>query len=403
MRAALLAAACCAASVSADFTAPEFTVDLDKSAYDRWAPVANGLINARGYNYTWAPLHAFLEKVLPHKVWVETEPLWMKVLAGYPEFYQEEIHAYYKWVTEQGHTEWTLGQMVMVQLFYEVEDACTSIVSQHTNGTIFHGRNLDYGLPGLENFTASIRFTKGGKPVAQGTMYVGYCGLLTGQKLNSDGTGAWAVSLDQRFYGKTVIPYIPTIKQFLAGVQNVGFFLRDTLTSAPDFETALPLLKDTKIPAPSYLIASGLKAGEGAVITRDRNGTSYAAGTGRGFWPIDADKGAWYRLETNFDNWEPLTDGRRKHAHEGMDALGQSGADMDGIFSVLSTPPVLAKDTTYTAMMINEAGFYRTTVREHSAKESAERTAKMQESVSKKMQDLVAWYRQQPFYVQPQH
>ena len=64
----------------------------------------------------------------------------------------------------------------MVQLFYEVEDACTSIVTQDSNGTITHARNLDYGLPGLANFTATITFQQGGRPVARGTMYVGYCG-----------------------------------------------------------------------------------------------------------------------------------------------------------------------------------------------------------------------------------
>merc|ERR1712151_594760 len=141
--------------------------------------------------------------------------------------------------------------------------------------------------------------------------------------------------------------YIPTVKAFMKGVQNVGFTLRDALRDHADYNSALPDLKHKHIPAPAYLIASGVNKDEGAVITRDRNGTASALGTGRGFWSLDSAKGAWYRLETNFDNWLPFTDGRRKAAHKSMDALGQNGADAAGLMSVLSKPPVLSRDTTY--------------------------------------------------------
>lgn len=391
LRTLLLATAVVA--VSADFAAPKFDVELTKTAYERWAPVGKALLDKHGYEYTWGPLHQFLENALPHNVWKDMAPLWDIVLASYPKYYRDEVIAIYRFLTEHGFKEWTLGQVTMVQLFYEVEDACTSIVAQHPNGTIFHGRNLDYGLPGLENFTAQIRFTNKGVPVAQGTMYVGYLGLLTGQRLNPDGTGAWGISLDQRFYGEKVIPYIPTVKEMLAGVQNVGFFLRDTIINEESYAAALPKLQNVAIPAPAYLIVSGLNKDEGVIITRDRNGTSKAWGTGRGFWPLDTASGAWYRLETNFDNWEPLTDGRRKHAHEGMDALGAQGVTLDGIFKVLSTPPVLASDTTYTALMQNDAGFYSTTVREHPSDEAERRRQEMLPNVALKLRDLFAWWK----------
>ena len=41
-----------------------------------------------------------------------------------------------------------LGWVVTYNLFYEITAFCTSVVAQHANGTIFHGRNLDYGVPG---------------------------------------------------------------------------------------------------------------------------------------------------------------------------------------------------------------------------------------------------------------
>ena len=64
--------------------------------------------------------------------------------------------------------------------------------------------------------------------------------------------------------------------------------------------------------------------------------------------------------------WKPLTDGRRKHANDAMAALGRGNADADHLTAVLSVPPVLADDTTYTAAWANALpGTYRTLVRTH--------------------------------------
>ena len=63
-----------------------------------------------------------------------------------------------------------------MNLYYEFTAACTSIVSQLSNGllvctlcstatragTIIHGRNLDYGIPGLQNITLNLAFEQKG-------------------------------------------------------------------------------------------------------------------------------------------------------------------------------------------------------------------------------------------------
>ena len=36
-----------------------------------------------------------------------------------------------------------------------------SIVAENDDGTIYHARNLDYGIPGLQNLTATIEFKSG--------------------------------------------------------------------------------------------------------------------------------------------------------------------------------------------------------------------------------------------------
>lgn len=61
------------------------------------------------------------------------------------------------------------------------------------DGTFYHGRNLDYGVPGLQDIAVNVNFTSKGKTVYQGTTYTGFIGLLTGMK-----PGAFSLSIDER-------------------------------------------------------------------------------------------------------------------------------------------------------------------------------------------------------------
>jgi acid ceramidase len=39
-----------------------------------------------------------------------------------------------------------LGEITLYNIFYELFSVCTSLVAQRTDGHLFHGRNLDFGL-----------------------------------------------------------------------------------------------------------------------------------------------------------------------------------------------------------------------------------------------------------------
>lgn len=56
-------------------------------------------------------------------------------------------------------------------------------------------------------------------------------------------------------------------------------------------------------------------------------------------------------------------DGRREAANKGMAAIGDNNLSLDRMFDVLSTPPVLASDTVYTAKINPATGFYETILR----------------------------------------
>ncbi len=73
---------------------------------------------------------------------------------------------------------------------------CIGIIAKdHFNGTIYHGRNLDFDWADrLATLLFDAVFTKNGKEIFRSTQFFGYQGVLTGMR-----TGAYAVSVDTRF------------------------------------------------------------------------------------------------------------------------------------------------------------------------------------------------------------
>ena len=110
---------------------------------------------------------------------------------------------------------------------------------------------------------------------------------------------------------------LQTAQAFSEGHKTVGGVLRDALLAAPSFEEALPLLSDTPLASPLYLIVGGLDTS--AIITRDRGGPGLSglANTSQdtsilGRQPVPpgaalmnmTDRmGEWYQVQTNWDPW----------------------------------------------------------------------------------------------------
>jgi len=103
-------------------------------------------------------------------------------------------------------------------------------VAQDEDGIIYHGRNLDYGFPGLQNLTLSASFQSNGEEVYHGVAFVGYVGLLTGMR-----SGKFAVSMDMREYvDRLTIPQIfegwaKNKFSYKTGGDAIGFTIRDAL------------------------------------------------------------------------------------------------------------------------------------------------------------------------------
>lgn len=242
----------------------------------------------------------------------------------------------------------SVGEVVLGNTIYEVKafghggnKACTSIVAEAVNGTIYHGRNLDFMFNDvLRNVTIIVDYQQNGTTIYTGTTFAGYVGLLSGQKPNG-----FTVTLNERDTGDW---WMNALEAIIAGTRGIaGFHIRDALADPnSDFESALEYLAYKPLIAPCYLIIGGLSARQGAVITRDRL-------SALDIWRINAFDGRWFLVETNYDHWNPppTSDDRRDPAIKAMNQTGRENLSGESLFNVLSVPPVLNSGTVYTVVM----------------------------------------------------
>ncbi|KAK7091648.1 N-acylethanolamine-hydrolyzing acid amidase-like [Littorina saxatilis] len=238
------------------------------------------------------------------------------------------------------------GDVILMNILYDVTAFCTSIVAQDNNGTIWHARNLDYDNADLlRNLTVNIHYKQGNETLYSGVTYAGYVGILTGQRPNG-----FTITIDQRGSEKRRLS--PWWENELTAILDksssfVSFLVRQTLENAKDFTDAVENLATTVIHATAYIIVGGANKGEGVVITRDR-----LSALDRYY--LDPLQARWYVLETNYDRWTqppPFDNQRRVVAHREMDKLGTGNINSTTLYNVLSTPPVMNNGTTYTTIM----------------------------------------------------
>ncbi|KAL8578828.1 hypothetical protein ACOMHN_022121 [Nucella lapillus] len=232
-----------------------------------------------------------------------------------------------------------VGDMILMNIIYDVSAYCTSIVAQDGNRTIWHARNLDYDTTDLlRNLTINVNFRRGNKTVYTAVTYAGYVGVLTGQR-----SQAFTVSVDQRGSKKRRLG--PWWANELTAILDksssfVSFLIRQALEESDTFSDACTKLSTTVTHAPVYIIVGGVHQGEGVVITRDREGAldRYYLD------PLQASKGGV--LQTNYDRWVPAPPSdakRRAVAHAEMDKLGSATVNATALYNVLSTDPVMNK------------------------------------------------------------
>ncbi|KAG8515221.1 N-acylethanolamine-hydrolyzing acid amidase [Galemys pyrenaicus] len=291
---------------------PLFNVSLDVAPKLRWLPVL------RHYDLDF--LRAAMEGIMGDKV-----PKWVHAVIRktegelehfLPQPFLDEIHGMCDFLNL------SLADCVLVNLAYESTAFCTSIVAQDSSGHIYHGRNLDYPFGNLlRKITVDVQFLKNGQVVFTGTTFIGYVGLWTGQRPHK-----FTVSGDERDKGWWWENMIAALFQRHS---PISWLVRTALSESENFEAAVDRLAKTPLIADVYYIVGGVSPKEGVVITRDRGGPADV-------WPLDPLNGAWFRVETNYDHWEPPPekDDRRTPAIKALNATGQANLSLEALFQV---------------------------------------------------------------------
>ena len=324
--------------------AKRYTVNLDLPPEQRWTEVV------KDHEESIIRLIQSMKQALPAELASLVATLGEDIDKYMPYPYGQEIVGISNTLTNTTVSDAVLGNILYELTAYGNQNIgveskgvkmCTSIVAQTLNGSIYHGRNLDYSFPDLlRDMTVIVDFQQGGQTVYTGTTFAGLIGLATAQKPH-----AYTISVNERDAGTW---WMNAFEALLAGTHGITFLLvRDAVSDKEmDFESAVNSLTSSRLIAPSYIIVGGVKPGEGVVITRDRTAA-------KDLWQMDPDNGHWYLVETNYDHWlpPPAGDNRRDPAIKAMDGTTRAGLNNTSLFKVLSTPPMLNSGTTYTATM----------------------------------------------------
>ncbi|WAQ99286.1 ASAH1-like protein [Mya arenaria] len=162
------------------------------------------------------------------------------------------------------------GEVTLYNIFYEIFTVCTSIVAQDSNGTLYHARNLDFGLfmgwdpknrtweitELLRPAIVNLDFQRGGKTVFKSVNYAGYVGILT-----AISPGKFTLTMNERFTLDG--GYIGIINLILTGKGTwMGFLTRATMEKAESFKEARAMLTSTQMIAPAYFILAGNTSGQ---------------------------------------------------------------------------------------------------------------------------------------------
>lgn len=322
---------CCAGLRLGEFSPPTINISLDQDPEVRWKPLGQYFDPA----YLKNASAQVIDSTVPKWVHEAVKPVVLALEKYIPQPYAGEIRGLAE------HVGGSLSDAIILNFAYEVTAFCTSIITQDQNGTIYHGRNLDYPHPVLRNLTINVNFLKNGKIAYQGTSFAGYVGLWTGQSPNK-----FTVSGDQRGSEHWWNWWKNWVSAFLFRRSPVSWLVRETLENAEDFLDAVIRLSKVPIITGVYYIVGGVRAGEGVVITRDRTGPA-------DLWPLEPINGGWYRVETNFDHWQPPPkhDHRREVANKALNATGQENINMETLYKVMSLYPVCNGITVYTTTM----------------------------------------------------
>jgi acid ceramidase len=340
-----------------NWTIPTYTVDLDKDPADRWTDIVKPLSKDIA-----AMIQTFISNVLGHLI---DSPLIKFILdmgsdtllKKIPAPFDDEIRGIAK------ATGLHVTYIFVYNIMYEVAGLCSSLVANDKHGHVYHARNLDFGefmgedaasrswelTAKLRPMLMNLNFVRGGVTLYQTTQYAGYVGLLTGMR--KDG---FAISVDTRFDGNLDKFLLAWLMGSYTG-EFLSFKTRTVMENFGSYSSALHALSNWQPIGPCYIIISGAKAKEGAVLQLGANSSTPLLTRSL----TDAND-TYYVAQTNYD-WPaapPAFDDRRYPLLDCLNKLQPDGISFKSLWGVMSSNPTKNAATTYTTLMSAETGHY---------------------------------------------
>mmetsp|Transcript_97932 Transcript_97932/g.227087 ORF Transcript_97932/g.227087 Transcript_97932/m.227087 type:complete len:422 (+) Transcript_97932:56-1321(+) len=285
----------------------------------------------------------------------------------------DTLLAEYKGIVKTvNHSAVTLQRMVLTDMWHAVHSPsfeCTGLLAATENGTVIHGRNIDYemnnfadhfmkkpkhlsgtGMVGVFDGT----FLKGGKPIVQFLATIGSLGIHTGMRY-----GAWSFNSNARIVENDMRKNLNATEH---GSKNFPWVARKYLEEISDFDSALAAFDSTNFNAPNYFILAGAGPYEGAIVTVDRGGVRLP-GTPP-MQRLNRTAGVWHLVQTNDDLLEPPLDARRGAALLRLSKATPSNVNEGFVLGEMTASPVMNSDTLLTWVANPAAGTHTVIVKD---------------------------------------
>lgn len=243
-------------------------------------------------------------------------------------------------------TSLPLWQTLLVNAVVDITSFCTSVVGVMTDGTVIHGRNLDFDFPTvLQPLVYRAYISRKGVIVGEGACIAGYIGFYTAIRY-----GSFSISYNVRMYPHTNTSEITAniLREWEPGVVPAAQAIERALLDNNTFHDASTYLQEQPLNTPCYLILAGVAgvkgANEGVVITRDPYGVNATHS-------LDVENGVWYVAQGNLD-WWLTNDTRYQSTVTYLEALGRDQLNMETLVTdVLNKTGVVQLMTIFTASM----------------------------------------------------
>jgi len=328
---------------------PMFHIDLDLRPEIRWKEVAEYYMEKMPYLFKVVEERTSRQLGDSRQDWLDSV-----------QYCDEHLAELQGFVDAIGHPQVTLDLLKLWNAIYELESPvmCSATLEALQNGTVYHGRNMDYSftftmpdgrLLNLPDVTFDVIFYKEGVPLIQATTWPGIIGIHTGMRL---GPGGYTFDQQTRGTNKWE-PNLAAAKKggvlFMPGMRRI-------MEATATYSDAVDKAYQSSWMAPQYFVMAGAGPYEGASITIDRLGAHEPETP----LPQKLGQDRWHLVQTNDDLNHPAKDIRRPDANRLLNKMSQTNAEVDQLTRFMHEPPLFDVATVFTTIMVPGTGFYKT-------------------------------------------